>query len=99
MYQAAAELSRVQAIVSRQRLRQARALTADARRSLATATRDDAGSVTPPRADRALATAQAKLARFRRELGWHKAVLADYRLRRGLHAAAVSDLMARIAGP
>lgn len=99
MYEAAAVLSRVQAIVARQRLRQARALAAEARRTLAAASRVDAGSVTPPRADRALAKAQARVARFRRELGWYKAVLADYRLRGALHATAASDLMARIAGP
>jgi hypothetical protein len=99
MYQAAAELSRVQAIVTRQRLRQARALAAEARRTLAEASRSDAGSVTPPRADRELTKAQVRVARFRRELGWYKAVLADYRLRGAMHAAAVSDLMARIAGP
>jgi hypothetical protein len=98
MYGAAAELSRIQALVTRQRLRQARALTEDVRRRLGRASRRSAGSVVPPRANRELARARARVTRFRREIGWHRAVLGDYRLRGALHAAAVRDLMARIAG-
>jgi hypothetical protein len=98
MYEAAAELSRLQTILTRQRLRQARALAEEVRRTLAGASGGAAGSVTPPRADRELARALRRVTRFRREVTWHRAVLADYRIRGALHAAAVRDLMARVAG-
>jgi hypothetical protein len=98
MYEAAATLSRAQTMTTRQRLRQARALAADARRAVARSARRVAGEVTPPRAGRELARARALVARFRREFSWYRAVLGDYRLRGALHAAAVDDLKARIAG-
>jgi hypothetical protein len=98
MYEAASELSRVQVLVTRQRLRQVRALAQDLRRRVAKASRRAAGSVRPPQTERQLARAQARVARFKREFSWHKAVLADYRVRGALHAAAARDLMARIAG-
>ena len=98
LYAVTAELSRPQAIIARQRLRQARALAHDARRSLTRASRRAVGQAVPPRAKRALARARALVARFRRERLWQVASLGDYRMRRDLHAAAVNDLKLRIAG-
>jgi hypothetical protein len=98
MYEAAAALSRDQALTTRQRLRQARAVASDIRRLVSRgARRSDVGAEVTG-AERKLARARASVARFRREYGWHKAVLDDYRLRGALHAAAVADLKARIAG-
>jgi hypothetical protein len=98
MYEAAAALSRDQAITTRQRLRQARAVASDARRLVGRAARRSDVAAELTGGERKLARARASVARFRREYGWHKAVLDDYRLRGGLHAAAVADLKTRIAG-